>query len=273
MNLITNSFISILLLASAAFSAATTVNQIGAYAFWPTVWSPVLINDGKDYTSDGPLDLVGDINNGCLSYASDSSYVYFRMRVDAPTFTVGQLAGESHGAYNLLIDVNGYGNTGVDYGFSWDTKSNNSTNHGLEMEVAGVNGTTWQQTRLDDIDGNGGSKGTNDINGNDRSTDGYVRTTDAQATTNLGNTTLIDFAVKWSYLESYTNLRPGQTWQVALSTIHDATDNNAFNADVLGAALTDNISTGWSSGFAPVPEPGTALAGLLLAAGLLRRRR
>ena len=174
----------------------------------------------------------------------------FRMRVNADTFTTAS------GAHILMIDIANYGVTGIDYAFSWDSKSNINDSHGLEMSVHSVNGPTWGISQVDDIDGSDGQKLVNDINGTGRTTDGYVRTTDGQSTVAFGNTTFIDFAVKWSYLETYTNLRSNQTWSISLASIANATDHNAFNADIGGGAgLSDPISTGWAA----VPEPASAL--------------
>jgi hypothetical protein len=115
-----------------------------------------------------------------------------------------------------------------------------------------VNGPTWGVSQVDDIDGQPSVKAVNDINGSGHITDGYVRTTDGQNTTSFGTTTFIDFAVKWSYLETYTALRSNQTWNVGLASIANATDHNAFNADIgNNASRTDSVTTGWQA----VPEP------------------
>ncbi|MDD3275702.1 MAG: PEP-CTERM sorting domain-containing protein, partial [Kiritimatiellales bacterium] len=118
-----------------------------------------------------------------------------------------------------------------------------------------------------DIDGEPSAKTTLDINGNGRTTDGYVRTTDGQSGGVFGLTTFIDFAVSWNYLEIYTNLRSNQTWTVGLASIANATDHNVFNADVSGATLTNDIDVGWSAPVA-VPEPASALM-IGLGAGLI----
>jgi hypothetical protein len=189
------------------------------------------------------------------------------MRVDADTFTTAS------GAHIVLIDVAGYGVTGIDYAFAWDSKSNDQTAHGLEMCIAGANGPTWGVSQVDDLDGLSSQKGTNDINGlisgtsTYRTTDGYVRSIDGQSTVNFGNTTFIDFAVSWSYLETYTDLTSNQTWQVTLASIANATDHNAFNADISGASLTDDItSSGWNDPVS-VPEP-TSFALISVVAGI-----
>lgn len=110
-----------------------------------------------------------------------------------------------------------------------------------------------------DIDGVPSDKTTRDINGAGRITDGYIRTIDGQSTTNFGDTTFIDFAVSWNYLGTNTNLRSDQQWSVALVSIANATDHNAFNADFGGGLKsTDSITLGWSAPVS-VPEPASAL--------------
>ena len=240
------------------------INQVGTYANWATNW--VAISGGTD-ADDGlteTADYVGNAASPGLYCANNGSYVMFRMRVDADTFTT------SSDAYILLFDIAGYGVTGIDYAFAWDAKSNDNSKHGLEMCIAGVNGPTWGAAQVDDIDGAPASKTTKDINGAGRSTDGYVLTTDGQTTVAFGGTSFIDFAVSWSYLESNTNMRSNQNWNVALVSIVNKTDHNAFSEFGNGIQSGDSISAGWSV----VPEPASALmvfcGGLLF---LIRRRR
>lgn len=180
------------------------VNQVGTYNNWATSWSAISGGNDGSNAVDQTLDFVGDASNPGLYYANTNSYAFFRIRVNADTFTT------AHGAHFLLIDVVGYGTNGIDYAFVWDSKSADNTNHGLEMGITSKNGPTWGVSQTDDIDGDSSKKKTSDINGlisgsTYRTTDGYVRTTDGQSTINFGNTTFIDFAVKWSYLETYTN--------------------------------------------------------------------
>lgn len=243
------------LIATTGFS--TIIEQIGSYNNWATDWTSLGGYDADDGETDY-LDFVGNASNPGLYYANNGDYISFRMRVDADTFTTAA------GAHLLLIDVDNYGVTGIDYGFSWDSKSNQEHSHGLEMSITAKNGPTWGVSQLDDMDGADGSKGTIDINGEIgetgeyRSTDGYVRSTDEQAGGIFGDTTFIDFAVSWAYLETYTNLRQDQTWSIGLASIANATDHNAFNADVSGANLEDSIFVGWSTPVA-VPEPASIL--------------
>lgn len=105
---------------------------------------------------------------------------------------------------------------------------------------------------MDDLDGSAGQKLANDINGGGRTTDGYIRSVDGQSTTNFGTTSFIDFAVSWSYLETYTDLERGQKWNLALGSIANATDHNLINTDIASGAGPDSaITTGWQA----VPEP------------------
>nr|MDP0503673.1 hypothetical protein [Verrucomicrobiota bacterium JB025] len=250
---------------------AAIVEQIGSYGSWPTTWTAIggYDTDATDQEAAAYLDFVGDASDPGLYYASDESYVYFRMRVDEGTFT----SDTASGAHILLIDIVGVGNDGIDYGFSWDSKSNDPSSHGLEMSVVSTNGPSWGVSQVDDLDGSNAKKETNDINGDGRTTDGYVRTVDGVSTTSFGTTSFIDFAVSWSYLDTYTDLDPSQTWNVTAASIANATDHNAFNADVMGAELTDSVTTGWTS-VSLVPEPGNALAIVLVVAlGTQRWRR
>jgi hypothetical protein len=241
------------------------INQVGTYANWATTWAAISSGNDASNVVDQTLDFVGDAVNPGLYYANNGSYVFFRMRINADTFSTAS------GAHILLIDVAGYGTNGIDYAFAWDSKSNDNTKHGLEMAVRAKNGPTWGVSQVDDIDGDAGKKLDNDINGSGRTTDGYVRTTDEQSTTAFGNTTFIDFAVSWSYLATYTDLRSNQTWNVGLASIANATDHNAFNADIGGNAnLSDSIVTGWAA----IPEPTSVmLVSVVGALGFFIRRR
>ena len=235
---------------------ATTFNVIGSYANWPTNWVPVnALNDPDDGLANVQLDFVGDANNPGAYYASNSEYVFFRQRVDLDTVSALSVF---HDAHLVLIDLVGQdyntttktlqpGSDGYpDYGFAWDSKSNDSTKHGLEMVVRSTSATYWNGINMDDIDYNAAKKLANDINGDGRTTDGYIRVIDQQATTAFGNTTFVDFAVKWSYLQTYTGLTSNQVWRVAFGSIANATDHNNITADVSGGASPSSLSTsGW----------------------------
>ena len=257
------------LLVAGGWGAATT-EVIGSYGYWPTTWQVLPgIGDTADAGIVPELDFVGDASNPELYHADNGSYLFCRMRVNLDTYTA-----TPQGAFLWLIDVVGVGNTGIDAAFAWDAKSNIVASHGLEMCVAGISGPTWGNSQLADLDGNSGSKGSNDINGGGRTTDGYVRVTDGQSTTNFGGSTFIDFAVSWSYLETNTILRKGQSVKVNVASIHNATDQGAFNADLGNDAVpTDPITTAWSSAIT-IPEPSSrCLLAAAGAMGLLCRRR
>lgn len=253
--------VRILWILSASLGYGGTVEHIGSYSNWSTTWQALPSGNDADNGLDARFDFVGDVANPGLYWANNNDYIFFRMRVDADTFTTAD------GAHLLLIDIVGQGVSGIDYGFAWDSKSNSVTTHGLEMQITATNGPTWGASQMDDIDRKPSIKAVNDINGNSRTMDGYVRSIDGQGTSNFGDTTFIDFAVSWSYLATYTDLRPDQTWKIGLASIVNATDHNTFNADIGGGAgLADNISIGWS---APIAVPETSSALMFALAGAL----
>lgn len=237
-------------------ASAATNNIIGTYANWPTNWVPVnALNDPDDGLANVQLDFVGDSTNSGAYYAANSEYVFFRQRVDIDTVSDLSVFHDSH---FVLIDLVGQdyntttktlqaGSDGYpDYGFAWDSKSNDNTKHGLEMMVRSTSATYWNGINMDDIDYDAGKKLVNDINGSSRTTDGYLRVIDQQSTTAFGNTTFIDYAVKWSYLKAYTGLTSNQVWRVAFASISDATDHNNLTADVGGGAgPTTLVTSGW----------------------------
>lgn len=262
---------SLILTADAAF--ATTVSQVnGNYANWPIQWTVISsANDPIDSGVAGRLDFIGDNLNPAGYWARDNSYVYVRARVN--TSTVG--AGTYSDSLLVLIDVAGMGTANLpDYAFAWDSKSGNNASHGLEMGILNTSANTWNGINMKDLDGSSDSKGTNDINGNSRTADGYVRSVDSQSTVNFGTTSFIDYAVSWNYLVSYTGLNSNQTWSLAFASISSATDhgNLGQNGDISGTANpTSFISVGWTEPFAAngtvVPEPSTiALLGFGLGA-------
>ncbi len=249
--------LSVAWLGSAVPLSATTYNVIGTYADWPTNWVPVnALNDPDDGLANVQLDFVGDAANPGAYYASNTEYVFFRQRVDLDTASAMSVF---HDAHLVLIDLAGQdyntttkalqsGSDGYpDYGFAWDSKSNDNTKHGLEMVVRSTAATYWNGINMDDIDYSVGQKLANDINGGGRTTDGYLRVIDQQSTTVFGGTTYIDYAVKWSYLQAYTGLTSNQVWRVAFGSISDATDHNNLNADISGGASPASLSTnGWA---------------------------
>jgi autotransporter-associated beta strand protein len=210
-------------------------------------------------SADPQLDFVGDSANAGAYFSNQNGYLFFRMRVAVGTVT----STTFRDAHLVLIDVSGWNypttdKTGYpDFGIAWDSKSNSSDSHGMEMQIPNTNGQgpTWGDIKMDDIDGSVGQKvAPPDIN---TTGNGYIRTIDGQATTNFGNTTFIDFAISRSYLNPIPFASPENPYLVNILTsdfrlqfgsIHDATDHNAINADVAGNyTLTSNVTTSWST--------------------------
>ncbi len=248
------------------------MEHVGSYDGWDSLsWNAINgLNDADDGVSE-ELDFVGDSSDAGTYWADNGTYVFFRVRVDVGTVDTGTFS-DSH---LLLIDVDDYSYAGnaagtPDYGFAWDSKSNDVETHGLEMQVLGDIKSTWNKTSMDDIDGAPAEKTYEDINGfvdgTQRTTDGYLRTVDGQSTENFGDTTFIDYAVSWAYLEAYTDLEKGQSWNIALGSIANATDHNSIAADVGGGANPDGLVTeGWAP-LGAVPEP--TVVSLLSLSGL-----
>jgi hypothetical protein len=261
-------------------------NTAAATAFWAgpgnVTWTAFGVTDiSGDHTAGGGLyDLVGDSSNAGLYWASTNAYVFFRMRVDAGVVAT---LPEWSGSHFLVIDVVGVGNNGIDYGFGWDgANAANVLEHGLEMQKpTSTSFSGWDKAKMDDIDNSAAEKTSVDINGLVstgvyRTTDGYVRTTDGQSTTNFGTTTLVDFAVSWSYLQANVpTLYNNRDWKVAVAAVNAANDHTTFNEIMSSGLLTGAVtgSPAWSSSFNPIPEPTSSLVGMLIAAGVLRRRR
>jgi hypothetical protein len=234
---------------------ADTNNVIGTHDNWPTNWIPVAsLNDPNDGLANRQLDFVGDASSPGGYYRVASDYVYFRMRVQ-----LGTNNNSFTDAHFVLINVasNNYSGSALvegtddgypDYGFAWDSKANDPTKHGLEMMVRETVNNSWGGVKMDDIDLQSAQKLINDINGNSRTTDGYLRTIDRVATPTFGETTFVDFAVSWSYLYQYTGLRSNQLWKVAFASIANATDHNFITGDVSGGASPASLVTeGWSN--------------------------
>ena len=276
---------AVLLLSGIAFLGtaprlfATTNTVIGTYANWPTNWVVLgNANDPYDGNASNPqIDFVGDSTNPCGYYAYTTDYVFFRQRVQVGTVA----AGTFHDSHFVLIDIVGQdyntvtktlqtGNDGQpDYAFAWDSKSNDPTKHGLEMMVRITTNSVWSGVQMDDIDTNNAAKVTNDINGNSRTTDGYLRTIDSQSTTNFGTTTFIDYAVSWSYLKTYTGLTSNQTWRVAFASRADSTDHNTFTGDISGGANPGSSTTqGWFQVYSTPTSSGIDLRAYQGASGV-----
>jgi hypothetical protein len=259
--------------------AATTTEQYGGHKdSWPSSWTTISgLNDQDNGLSDDFLDFVGDATDPGAYVAWDSSYLYFRMRVDVGT--ANALTWED--CVMIVLD-SADSDTTPNWGISWDTygqKNIKDIDHGLEMNVPNTTGSTWAGTKLHDLDGVIANKiappDFRYIGG-----DGYVRTVDSQSTSNFGTTTFIDFALSWEYLNTATSgqLVPGTSWNIQLVSIANNTDHAFINADVAGG-LSPSSSLTYSAylqlGDAPappeetVPEPATiigALGGILFMA-------
>jgi hypothetical protein len=242
------------------------INQYGGtYDSWPTTWQPIVgLNDPDDGVQE-QLDFVGDATDGGAFWAVNGDYMFFRMRVD-----IGAVpAGTYHDTVMIIVDKTGDGVP--DYAFSWDTKGAELNQHGMELNIPDVSGTSWSTTKMDDIDGNVAKKiAPPDLN---TSGDGYLRTVDGQNTGNFGTTTYIEWAVSWDYLSTNTTLGFGQTWRVQFGSISDATDHNFITEDVAGNRNPTDTGLNWSQEFTN-PEPGSlSLLALALGSLALSRRR
>ncbi|MBN2161842.1 MAG: PEP-CTERM sorting domain-containing protein [Pontiellaceae bacterium] len=275
-------FLKVLLLVPLLVSTGfgTIVEQIGSYNNWvqDADWTPLTaLNDAQDGMAYGEEDFVGDALDPAFYWADNGSYLFFRMRVYTATADIDTF----NGTHTILIDLDNYlygtgfgtdsASSQIDFALTWDSK-NAPEEHGFEMSVAGVNATTWSKTKLDDIDGIT-TKGDNDINGAGRTTDGYIRSVDGQATANFGDTTFVDFAISWNYLTNYTDLAPGQTWDIAAATIENAQDHAFLTGDIAGGASPASaLSSGWTTVEA-IPEPATLVLIAIAGCGGLAVRR
>ncbi|MCP5522184.1 MAG: hypothetical protein H7A46_11630 [Verrucomicrobiales bacterium] len=231
---------------------------------WPVTWTPIpSLNDPVDKAAGDGLDFVGSSTYPGAYYAADSSYFFFRARVNGDHDLW-------HDAVLLLLTLDTVGANPVpNYAFAWDSKSNDNDNHGLELMVLDSAGATWASTRMDDIDGNNAKK----ISPPDFNTtgDGYILTSDAQLTPGEfgGTTSFIDFAVSWALLAAATGLEPNQEWRLQLASIQNATDHNLLNYDVAANSNPADPTRAWSAPILVVPEPAfTALGMAVVLAGV-----
>jgi len=220
------------------------------FSGWPTRWQPIpSLNDPADQSKEGRLDFVGDNLNPSAYWSSDGTYFFIRIRVAVSNVT----STTFHDAHWIYIDRVGYTNGTAaadmpDYAIVWDSKSNDPSNHGLELNT-GTNlsaKTSWSDVSLPDIDGKVAEKiSPPDFN---LTGDGYIRTIDMQPTTNFGYTTYIEFAVNWSFISANTALGPNQTWRLQLGSRNDSTDHNAPQDDIAGGFSPSSLVTNsWSS--------------------------
>lgn len=256
---------------------AVTVDHVGSGLDWTVPWQAIRnLDDPKDTGLDGRYDFAGDLQDVGACWASTENHFFFQMRLAySGTVSLGSISG----AHLLMIDLAGYNDppTGAlpDFAIAWDSKSNDPAKHGLEMCVLNTQSNTWNGINMKDLDNQSGQKDPNDINGGGRTGEGYVRTVDGLVTTNLGTTMLIQYAVSWAYLESYTALRKtqfeGGQWKLALGTIVASTDHANLNGDMAGGiGIADPTTAGWVS---PIPEPGmSVLLGLGVLLACLKRR-
>lgn len=242
---------------------------------WTVNWHAVSsLNDPNDSLARSHLDFVGDTLSPGAYWANNGNYVFFRARVQVGTVTSGTFSD----TVAVLIDRVGYGLTNrPDFALLWDSQGKPLASHGLEMGTNSTRGaTTWNTTRMNDLDGLNAQKGTNDINGLlPTTTNGFIRTIDSQNTVGFGNTTFIDFAVSWDYLTKYTVLRPSDTWRIQFASIDNANDHNFLSYDIAGGLGPGSaIDLKWSDIIA-VPEPSSDLlvTGGLVSMLFLRRRR
>lgn len=243
---------------------------------WPEFWTPVpSLNDGGDAGIKGKLDFVGDAQNPGFYMAESASYLFFRMRVAVASAPLGTFTD----AHMVLIDVVGWNYPGIgqegkpDFAFSWDSKSNDSTAHGLEFQIPSTLGGTWGGIRMADADDSSSQKkAPPDIN---TTGDGFVRTVDNQTSDSLGGaTTFIDFAISKTFIEAQAPEILDYDVRIQLGSIANATDHNLLNADIAGGfSTTSVVNTSWSTTTA-IPEPSSLyLLGMSLMGGAFWMKR
>ncbi|MCF7817508.1 MAG: hypothetical protein K9M54_06480 [Kiritimatiellales bacterium] len=264
------------LLVCASLAQATIIQQIGNYGGWGSVqWQPLGgLNDGIDAGVSTGVDFVGNSTNPGAYWSIDDSYVYFRMRLNIDAVP---LTSTLHDSHFVLIDVAGYNNENgnPDFGFVFDSSSQDNAKHGLEMSVFGSNQPgNWGGIRMTDLDGSFGSKGVDDINGGGRTTDGYVQTTDGQLTDAFGLTTFLDFAVSLSYLSNYVPvLVNNSSWKIQLGAIQNANDHNQLAEVGGGVLVSDIVSTSSWTVTTNISEPTVVAFIGISACGMLVARR
>lgn len=233
-----------------------------SYPDWPNLTAAVPGLDSPIIpgTSYPYADFVGDSVEPVLYRASDSQYVYFRVRTHFSGTVQTGTGGRFHDTIWLYFDISGWGHEAgwPDYAIAWDSKGNVDS-HGMELLLpGGPLPSTWAEMGTTDINEQSGPKLSPP--GFNTSGDGYLRTVEGVATAGFGATTFVDFAIRWSCLsQTYTgnpltNLAQGQTWRVALASIHGQTGHALPNVDVAGGF-------GWA--VPGIPPRDTAILGLL----------
>lgn len=245
-------FVGVMAFEISVFSATDQI--VGSYAGWASVpWQALPGLDDPD-PNEAPsggaaFDFVGDSTDRGAYWARDNDHVYFRMRLNAEITQITDFDG----AFHLLIDAIGVGNEDgrPDYGFVLDgINIANKSTHGLEMMLYNTaSGSSWGTTQMDDWDGNDGTKKTKDINGDDRTDDGYMQYVTTSSTTAFGTTTFLDFAVSFSYLQAYVpELRTHPSWRIQLASAYTENDHADFSSDIGGGELLseDVVGSAWS---------------------------
>lgn len=263
-------FTGLLFFLFSAFHVLATTNNwypnSTPFSGWPTNWVSIpSLNDPKELSAaNARVDFVGDTSNPGAYWSSNSNYFFIRVRV-AVSNVISTTFHDSHWIY---IDRIGYSNGAAapnmpDYALVWDSKSNDSTAHGLELSTGtNLSATTyWSQLALSDIDGNSNQKiSPPDIG---LTGDGYLRTIDMQPTTNFGYTTFIDFAVKWSFIAANTALNTNQHWRLQFGSRNDANDHNFPQDDIAGGFSPSSVVTSsYSAVIASVPLSSSVDIGL-----------
>lgn len=218
---------------------------------WPAHWTEITaLRDGADAGTAPRLDFTTNaLGQGTVYWAKDEYYVYFRLRLNIATVDVNTYRD----VIWIYINKVGYGSAVADYAIAWDSKSDDNAKHGVEMQVY-YRGTTWSTIEFDDIDGTAGSKLANDINGGSRTTDGYLRILSNLSGVDT-NTSFIDWAVSWTYLETYTDLRKTDVWYMTVGCKNSSTDHNTLGtypaSDLTGLTNFNSVAVteggpGWN---------------------------
>lgn len=280
--------LALMVFASPANSATYDVYG-GTKASWPDgSWIPVSSLGDPDDDKTERLDFVGDTytdgpdeSNYTLYRYGDSTYAYFRVRVDAGAYTGYKNFGLKTGDWtdNIWIMINADSDTEAEYALAWDTKTGDSGEegdqpHGLEFQIINATSTQWGNTTFNDIDKDGAKKRTVSGTG-DGECDGlcggcwhvdipytggtgYVRILDGQSTTAWDTTMFIDIAVTWAYLHSASTAANGcdgtlpvlsasGNWKLQAGSRANANDHNLISEDVAGDSTPTTDPKVWSS--------------------------
>lgn len=258
---------TILALSASSGHAVTQYGDKGD-ANWPSSWTPVTsLNDGAN--GGGTSDFVGDSTNPGAYYASDNSYIYFRLRVAADTNTFNN---------SIFVMIDNDVDKRPNYSFTWDARSNDVTKHGLELQIPNTIGLTWATSDWKDIDGKPSEKVSPDF-ALPPGTDGYVRTLNNQSEVFGYKTTFVDFAISTNFLSHNTTFNPQNPFNWAGASVPNANDHALLTGDITGnASSSDLVSQGWSNsgsggGGSGVPEPSCVAASILASIVMAGYRR